>query len=82
MAVALFGGTFNPVHNGHLKIASELAEFLSVAKVKMMPCAFPPHRQIAFESFGGVDDLGRRSQRAFLPGGWTAPDIADIGNFN
>jgi len=45
VAVALFGGTFNPVHNGHLKIASELAEFLSVAKVKMMPCAFPPHRQ-------------------------------------
>lgn len=45
VAVALFGGTFNPVHNGHLKIASELAEFLSISKVKMMPCAFPPHRQ-------------------------------------
>ena len=45
MAIALFGGTFNPVHNGHLKIASELAEFLSISKVKMIPSAFPPHRQ-------------------------------------
>ena len=44
MAVALFGGTFNPIHNGHLRIATELAELLRVDVIRMLPCAFPPHR--------------------------------------
>jgi nicotinate-nucleotide adenylyltransferase len=44
MAVALFGGTFNPVHTGHLRIATELAELLQVDRLRMLPCAFPPHR--------------------------------------
>lgn len=44
MSVALFGGTFDPVHNGHLRIASELAELLPVNELRMMPCGFPPHR--------------------------------------
>lgn len=44
MSVALFGGTFNPVHFGHLRIATELAEQLQVESIRMMPCAFPPHR--------------------------------------
>lgn len=46
MAVALFGGTFNPIHNGHLRIASELAELLSIPKIRLMPCASPSHRQV------------------------------------
>tara|TARA_B110000046_G_C13021191_1_gene411313 strand:+ start:1263 stop:1895 length:633 start_codon:yes stop_codon:yes gene_type:complete len=44
MSIALFGGTFNPVHFGHLRIATELAELLQVDSIRMMPCAFPPHR--------------------------------------
>ena len=44
MSVALFGGTFDPVHNGHLRIASELAELLSVNELRLMPCRLPPHR--------------------------------------
>jgi len=44
MAIALFGGTFDPVHYGHLQIANELAELLPVSEVKMMPSAIPPHR--------------------------------------
>ncbi|MEH6591322.1 MAG: nicotinate-nucleotide adenylyltransferase [Halioglobus sp.] len=42
--VAVFGGTFDPVHNGHLRSALELAETLNLANVRMMPCANPPHR--------------------------------------
>ena len=46
MAVALFGGTYNPVHTGHLRIATELPELLQVDHIRMLPCAFPPHRGV------------------------------------
>ena len=45
MSVALFGGTFNPVHLGHLRIAVELAELLEVDQLRMVPCSLPPHRE-------------------------------------
>jgi nicotinate-nucleotide adenylyltransferase len=43
-SVALFGGTFNPVHFGHLKIAEEMAELLQVSQMRLLPCGSPPHR--------------------------------------
>lgn len=43
-AVALFGGSFNPVHNGHLVAARALAEHLSIPRVTLVPAAFPPHK--------------------------------------
>ena len=45
MSVALFGGTFNPVHLGHLNLANHLADYLQVESVRMIPCAIPPHRE-------------------------------------
>jgi nicotinate-nucleotide adenylyltransferase len=45
MSVAIFGGTFNPVHNGHLRIAIELVELLEVDSLRMIPCALPAHRE-------------------------------------
>jgi len=41
--LALFGGTFDPVHIGHLSVAWEAAELLD-ADVHLMPAAVPPHR--------------------------------------
>ncbi|MEH6571314.1 MAG: nicotinate-nucleotide adenylyltransferase [Halioglobus sp.] len=43
--VAVFGGTFDPVHHGHLRSGVELAERLQFAEVRMMPCGSPPHRE-------------------------------------
>lgn len=43
--VGVFGGTFNPVHYGHLRSALELTERLALDHLRLMPCAKPPHRE-------------------------------------
>lgn len=43
--LAIFGGTFNPIHHGHLRSAVELLEQLPVDELRFMPCALPPHRE-------------------------------------
>lgn len=44
--LGILGGTFNPVHYGHLRSALELLEQLELAEVRLMPAAVPPHRQL------------------------------------
>jgi nicotinate-nucleotide adenylyltransferase len=43
--IAIFGGTFDPVHNGHLRMATEVAEQLACDEVKLIPAGVPPHRE-------------------------------------
>ena len=45
MSVALFGGTFNPIHFGHLNLASHLVDYLQLETLRLIPCASPPHRE-------------------------------------
>ncbi|HHH76542.1 MAG TPA: nicotinate (nicotinamide) nucleotide adenylyltransferase, partial [Phycisphaerae bacterium] len=45
--IVLFGGTFDPVHNGHLIAARSLAEARSLQSITLVPTANPPHKNPA-----------------------------------
>lgn len=42
--VGLFGGTFNPIHLGHLRAAEEVREALGLDRVRFVPSRVPPHK--------------------------------------
>lgn len=42
--IGIFGGTFNPIHTGHLIIAQEVLEQLNLDKVFFVPCNIAPHK--------------------------------------
>ncbi len=49
--IGLLGGTFDPVHNGHLAIAGRAQEVLSLNRVIFIPAADPPHKKRAAASY-------------------------------
>ena len=43
--IGIFGGTFDPVHYGHLRSALEVKDIFGLDEVRLIPCANPPHRE-------------------------------------
>jgi nicotinate-nucleotide adenylyltransferase len=44
MKLAIFGGTFDPIHKAHLAVASRAAERFRLDRVLFVPAAHPPHK--------------------------------------
>ena len=49
--IALLGGTFDPIHNGHIQIAKSVIEQLPIDQVWFVPAANPPHKTETMFSF-------------------------------
>lgn len=54
--IGLFGGSFNPIHCGHLIAARSVAEALALERVIFLPSAHPPHKEA-----GGLLDASHRA---------------------
>jgi len=74
MRIGIFGGTFNPIHSGHLIIAQEVLEQLKLDRIIFVPCFLPPHkieRKLAKANDRlKMVSLAVRSNRHFKVSGW------------
>jgi nicotinate-nucleotide adenylyltransferase len=78
MNIALFGGTFDPIHRGHLNVARAAAERFKLKEVWFVPADIPPHKQKAavtsyFHRYSMVA-LAVAGNKDFLPSLLEAPD--------
>jgi nicotinate-nucleotide adenylyltransferase len=77
MNVALFGGTFDPIHRGHLAIARAARDRFKLQRIYFVPADVPPHKQAAavtpFEHRYAMVALATAAEPAFLPSLLEAP---------
>jgi nicotinate-nucleotide adenylyltransferase len=62
MRLALFGGTFDPIHNAHLTAAREAADQFHLDQIWFIPAAHPPHK--SDQTSAGYEDRYRMTELA------------------
>lgn len=71
--VGIYGGTFNPIHMGHLRAAEEVADALDLEKIIFVPSAEPPHKQTSV-----ADPIAPAAERL----AWVRAAVADNPRFD
>src|SRR5271169_6611465 len=71
MNIGFFGGSFDPIHRGHLALAQAAASRHSLRQVLFVPANFPPHKQkqplTAFIHRYAMVALATQDERGFVP---------------
>jgi nicotinate-nucleotide adenylyltransferase len=77
MNIGLFGGTFDPVHRGHLAVARAAARKFQLTQVLFVPSSLPPHRLgrplSAFHHRFAMLTLALQREKSFIPSSLEAP---------
>src|ERR1017187_2053220 len=79
MNISLFGGTFDPIHHGHLALARAAQERFSLGRIYFVPSNNPPHRPRGplasyFDRYAMVV-LATMGEKTFLPSLLEAPQV-------
>src|SRR3569832_1749800 len=59
--IGVMGGTFDPIHFGHLRLAEEMADALALERVLFIPAGQPPHRDAPRTAAGHRLEMVRRA---------------------
>jgi nicotinate-nucleotide adenylyltransferase len=85
MNIGLFGGSFDPIHRGHLALAQAAASRYSLRQVLFVPANVPPHKQLqpltAFIHRYAMLALATQNERAFVASLLEAPAWATASQF-
>jgi nicotinate-nucleotide adenylyltransferase len=79
MNIGLFGGTFDPIHHGHLALARAAKERCDLGRIYFVPANVPPHKQLrpisAFFHRYAMVVLATQGEKAFVPSLLEAPGV-------
>jgi nicotinate-nucleotide adenylyltransferase len=84
MNIGLFGGTFDPIHRGHLALAHAALERFKINRIHFVPANVPPHKQrqplSSFMHRFAMVAMATAQEKAYLPSLLEAPDEPASGS--